>query len=393
MRDNARQQKSAFRRLLQRAVAVALVMSFCTGCYLVAPGIRIGGNVQNVDKLETSGEEQDALRPVIREITPELLLRYRRERHHAIFNPGRYPPRRELKDSYGYRIGRGDVLSVVVWNHPELSNPMGTTAGAEGIGRLVRDDGSIFFPFAGEVPAEGLSPREVRREIAERIAPFVEDPQVDVRVVEFRSQKVYVTGEVSKPGFLYLDDRPITILDAISHSGGFNEVADQRFAQLTRDGEQRIIDLEWLYSTGSHDELLQDGDVVHVREDSFNQVFVMGEVTTQSMIPMRRGRLSLAEAIATAEGLSIGTANTRRIAVIRGEPQHDEDGTVRGIRPVIYQLDGSRASALVLAEGFDLEPRDIVFIPASAVVRWNRIIDQILPTIQTLWMTDRLIRG
>ncbi len=368
---------------------LALVLS---GCALIAPGI--GVSVRHADE-SVSGDVADfeAFEPVVHKITPELLVEHRRRRQGRHFNPGRFPPRRELVEGYSYRIGRGDVLSVIVWNHPELSNPMGTTTGAEGIGRLVRSDGTIFFPFAGTVRVEGLGTEAVRREITERLRPYIEDPQVDVRVVTFRSQKVYVTGEVSKPGAVYLDDRPLTILDAVARVQGLLPTADRRSAQLTRDGEQRTVDLLWLYATGDEDEVLRDGDVLHVPEDDFNLVFVMGEVSSQSTVPMRRGRLTLAEAISAAEGLQIGTADTRRIVVIRGEPVYCEEGVLEGIRPVIYQLDGRRASALVLAEAFDLEPRDIVFIPASTFVRWNRVIDQILPTIQTLWMTDRIIRG
>jgi polysaccharide biosynthesis/export protein len=378
---------------LDRLVVLAAALASLTGCTLIAPGIRVAEKPATVAAPQGTADNPNAFEPVVHEITPELLVEHRRRRLAPTFNPGRYPPRRQLVEGYGYRIGRGDVLSVIVWNHPELSNPMGTTAGAEGIGRLVRDDGTIFFPFAGTVAVAGESTETARQRITEGLRPYIENPQVDVRVVTFRSQKVYVTGEVATPGTVYLDDRPLTILDAITLSGGFSAAADRRFAHLTRDGEQRVVDLLSLYTTGNQDEVLRDGDVLHVHEDAFNQVFVMGEVGTQSTVPMRQGRLSLAEAISAAEGVRLGSADTRRIVVIRGDPVYDEAGDLHGIRPILYQLDGSQASALILAEGFDLEPRDIVFIPASTFVRWNRVIDQILPTIQTLWMTDRIIRG
>lgn len=361
------------------------------GCALTSPGIHHSGDVASLGDGKDS-EEPGRHAPEVRAITPELLLEQRRRAGGNAFNPGRYPPRRELSEGHRYLVGAGDVLSVIVWNHPELSNPMGTTRGMEGIGRLVREDGTIFFPFAGLVNAAGRSTEAIRNDLTARLRPYIEEPQVEVRVVEFRSQKVYVTGEVSRPGVIYLDDRPLTILEALSRAEGLTDVADRRLVRLTRDGEQRDVDLSWLYSTGDRDEVLRDGDVIHVPEDDFNKVFVMGEVGSQTSVPMPNGRLSLAEAISAAEGLNLGTADTRRIVVIRGDPVHDEHGELQAVRPVLFELDGREASALLLAEGFDLEPRDIVFIPATTFARWNRVIDQVLPTIQALWMTDRLIR-
>jgi polysaccharide biosynthesis/export protein len=89
---------------------------------------------------------------------------------------------------------------VVVWGHPELSNPMGQTQNIEGQARLVREDGTIFFPFLGVVPVAGRTVEEVRDNVATDLARYVTNPQVDVRVVNFRSQQIYVTGEVREPG-------------------------------------------------------------------------------------------------------------------------------------------------------------------------------------------------
>jgi polysaccharide biosynthesis/export protein len=370
-------------------LSACLALLFAAGGCTIFPGTRVPARPAAI-AAEEEPDLAEALQLEVHEIGPELLRRQRMARMKP--EAPRHPPRRELGGSYEYRIGRGDVLTVIVWNHPELTNPMGTIRETEGLGRLVRDDGTIFFPFAGTVQAVGRSPEEVRVDITERLRPYVENPQVDVRVTTFRSQRVYVTGEVAQPGVLYVDDRPLTILDAIGRAGGFTPEADQRLARLTRDGGERVIDLFKLYATGAEDEVLQDGDVLHIPDDAFNQVFVMGEVGSQRAIPMRRGRLSLAEAITGAEGYAPGTADARRIIVIRGKPVYDDSGVFQGVQPIVYQLDGRQAAALVLAEAFELEPRDIVFIPPTNLVRWNRVVAQILPTVQTIWMTDRLIR-
>lgn len=291
-----------------------------------------------------------------------------------------------------YRIGPQDVLNVLVWDHPELSNPMGNFQDIQSMGRLVREDGTIFFPYAGVVQVAGKTVEEIRLDLERKLMPFIQSPQVDVRVVGFRSKKVYVTGEVDKPGIVPVTDVPMTIMDAINLAGGFDkERADQRTAYLTRNGERRALDILALYSGSQGNLLLQDGDVLYVPNNTQNKVFILGEVEKQQAVLMDQGRLTLADALAGAEGMNLSTADTRGIYVIRAVPSVTADGSPGPVQANIYQLDLHDAAALVLADGFQLQPRDLVYVSSSSLVRWNRVIQQILPTITTLFQTDRLI--
>jgi polysaccharide biosynthesis/export protein len=380
--------------LVQRTLASVLGVALAAGACTIAPGIRAPGASDAVEE-EDDRFARAAFDPEVREITPQLLARQRAERRAGRDSDPRRS-RRDLTRGYGYRMGPGDVLNIIVWEHPELTNPAGVTTGTlEQQGRLVREDGTIFFPFVGTVQAEGRTVEEIRQEISAELATYLDDPQVDVRVIAFRSKRVYVTGEVTQPGPIYLDDRPVTMLDALARAGGLTEQADRRRAYLTRGDRRRRIDLWALSRTGQADVVLRDGDVLHVPDNYFNQVVVMGEVLAQTLVPLREGRLTLAEAIAAAEGIELRTADTSRIVVVRGEPVRGEEGELEGVRPIVFVLDSRDASDLLLAQGFQLEPRDIVFIPASTAERINRVLDQILPplvdTIQAVWMTDRLI--
>lgn len=358
-----------------------------TGCVAVAPGLTVSGH--DDPRYVPEGEDPEDFEIDIQPIDASLLQKQREQRRER--EARQRTPREELVEGYRYRIGRGDVLNVVVWGHPELSNPMDQSQNIEQQARLVREDGTIFFPFVGLLEVQGQTIEEVRGKITRELAPYVEDPQVDVRVVSFRSQKVYITGAVREPGARPLTDDPMTALDAINAAGGFGERADRRRALLTRDGEQRSIDLLRLYSTGAGDLLLQDRDILHVPDNTFNKVFVVGEVNRQTSVPLHEGRLTLAEAISEAEGLNLGTANTEEIYVMRGEPVFDEQGEISGVRPEVFHLNARSAVALVMAEGFDLQPRDIVYVSSSPVVRFNRVIAQILPTVQTIWQTQRIV--
>ncbi|HJO35329.1 MAG TPA: polysaccharide export protein [Gammaproteobacteria bacterium] len=334
--------------------------------------------------------DADGLNPRVVPVTAELVLAQRRLQEQTLRE---LPGSATVIDDYSYRIGPRDVLNVLVWDHPELSNPMGNFQDIEAMGRLVREDGTIFFPYAGVLQVAGKTTEQVRRELTEALRPFIQSPQVDVRVVAFRNQRVYITGEVAQPGVLPVNDVPMTVLDAINRAGGLTEFSDRRRAVLTRDGERREIDLLALFNDGRGNMLLRDGDVLFIPQNVHNKVFVMGEVNEQMSVLMNTGELTLAEAISEAEGLDLGTANTKAVYVIRAPGPLESALAQQEGSPVIYHLDMARAPALLLAEGFRLEPRDVVYVSSTGVVRWNRVIAQILPTVSTLFQTQLLLEA
>lgn len=133
---------------------------------------------------------------------------------------------------YQYYIGPRDVLSIAVWNHPELNYPVGqafTDAGPLAgpsqtpTGFLVGPTGTIFFPLIGEVYVAGKTVNQVRNVIASRLKKYVRNPQVEVRVVGFRNKKVYVTGEVANPGLQPINDIPLSLTDSLTLAGGMKQ--------------------------------------------------------------------------------------------------------------------------------------------------------------------------
>jgi polysaccharide biosynthesis/export protein len=237
----------------------------------------------------------------------------------------------------------------------------------------------MFFPYVGEVEVAGKTLKEVRRLLTQRLTHVIERPQLDVRVAGFRGQKVQVTGEVTQPSTLPITDVPLRVQDALSQARGTTVEADLRNVTLTRAGKVFSLDLQSLYEDGDTTQnwLLQDGDVVHVPDRSRNKVFVLGEVRKPSSRVMVKGRMTLAEAIGDTEGFDPVTSNPAKVYVIRGSFQ----------RPLIFRLDASSPDALLLATHFELEPRDVVFVSAHNLTRWNRIISQIEPTVRLLYET------
>jgi len=112
-----------------------------------------------------------------------------------------------------YTIGADDVLSIVFWRDKELTADV-----------TVRPDGKVSLPLLNDVQASGLTPAQLKDRIVEESKKYVEDPNVTVVVKEIRSRKVYITGEVRKPG-PYALTGAMTVLQMISIAGGLADYA------------------------------------------------------------------------------------------------------------------------------------------------------------------------
>ncbi|MCE8027158.1 polysaccharide export protein Wza [Halomonas daqingensis] len=288
-------------------------------------------------------------------------------------------------DGYDYYIGKGDVLTVIVYGHPELTIPAGGERSAAESGNTVHSDGTIFYPFIGRIPVEGRTVREVRDVIARGLEPYVAMPQVEVQVAQYNSQRVNVTGAVADPGPLPIRNVPLTVLDAISQSGGLADHANWHDVLLTRDGEEIRLSLHDMLNRGRLDRnlLLRAGDVLHVPDNSDQKVYVMGEVREPRSLAMGANRLTLTDALSEAGGINEGNANASGIFVIRRAPEESDK------LATVYQLDARNATALMLGAEFALEPTDVIYVTTTPLGRWNRVVRQILPTVSSIYQTTR----
>jgi len=266
---------------------------------------------------------------------------------------------------------------------PELTIPAGSFRDAESSGQQVGDDGYLYYPYVGLVKAGGMNIAALRDVLTDKLSAYIQDPQLDVRVVGYRSKRVYVVGEVNEPGVLPLDDVPLTIADAISLSGGLTSEADKSGVNVSRDGVVHEIDLRALYdfADSSQNLMLKHGDIINVLDRSQQKVFVMGEVRNPGSVEIVNSELSLAGALGEVGGVNQLSADSGGMYVIRGT---DKD------QPQIFQLDASFASGLLLAERFDLQAQDVVFVDTAGISQWNRVISQLLPTISVIRYADEL---
>jgi polysaccharide export outer membrane protein len=128
-----------------------------------------------------------------------------------------------------YVIGPDDVLAVVFWREKELSSDV-----------VVRPDGKISLPLLNDVQAAGLTPEQLRQRVTEQAGRFVKEPQATVVVREINSRKVYITGQVEKPGAYTLTTR-MSVMQLIAMAGGLKEYAKRdRIVVMRLEGGREV---------------------------------------------------------------------------------------------------------------------------------------------------------
>ncbi len=222
------------------------------------------------------------------------------------------------------------------------------------------------------------------------LSRYVQDPQVDVRVIGFRSKKVHVSGEVAQPRDVAITDVPLRLLDAINLAGGTavrtGVVAggaavgttvkpDLEDIRVIRHGKQISLSLLDIFDRGWVEQniLLQDGDTVHVPTLDRKKIYVMGEVRLPGLTAYERGELTLASALQKSGGINQDTAEATRLLVIR-----------RGrTKPLVYYFNANEPDTLVLTTRFPLKPNDIVYLATADITKFQRVVQAFMPIIQT----------
>jgi polysaccharide biosynthesis/export protein len=157
-----------------------------------------------------------------------------------------------------YQIGPEDVLEISVWKEEGLKKEV-----------LVRPDGGIAFPLAGDMQAAGKTARQLQQEITQRLEKFISDPVVSVAVLKVAGNKIYVIGRVNKPGE-YIAGRYVDVLQVLSMAGGLTPFAAENDIKVLRKESGKDLVYPFRYSDvkkGSNLDqniVLKGGDVVVV---------------------------------------------------------------------------------------------------------------------------------
>ena len=192
-----------------------------------------------------------------------------------------------------YILGEDDEIEISVYGNDDLEKT-----------QAVRPGGYITFPLIGSIRASGLTPEQLRTQIATQLATYVRNPQVAVIVRGYNSRKVSVLGQVKAPGLQRVSS-DIRVLEALSRAGGITDDADLRNALLLRGQQLVPVDFTRLLKNGDAGQNLplQSGDVILIPSVAEKKVFVLGQVRTPQVVSLTPD-LSVVEAISRAGGLT-----------------------------------------------------------------------------------------
>lgn len=357
--------------------SVVAIMPLLAACTSTSP-VQYAGLAESASSEEAP---EGTVKPILKPITPQLLktektMREKQNTQDISKLMGQTPK--------SYTIESGDVLSIVVWDHPELAapalaggaamasmDPLTNQPGTQSSGFVVDQDGIIQYPYAGALKVAGLSQEQARSLVTKKLAHYIRDPKVTLRVQSYRSKRVYIDGEVKNPGLQPINDIAMTLMEAINRAGGMLPTADQSRILVSRGGNTYQVNMQELVRKGVNPNniMLANGDTVRVMSRDQSKVFVSGEVIQPRALTMHNGNLTLNEALGESGGINPLSGDAGQVYVIRKSET----------QPIVYQLDAKAPGALAMAEGFELQPKDIVYVAATPLTNWNRTISQILP--------------
>lgn len=347
--------------------------------------------------------------------------------------PMRLPPSVVLAP---YVIGVGDVVLLAT---PSAGSSLEELTGLLAAqnrrqGYTVQDDGAIAIPDIGRVNVAGLTLEEAEAEVFQALVSNQIDPSFSIEVSEFNSQHVSIAGAVMRPTVVPITLTALTLEQVLAATGGIT-VEDQEYAsiRLYRDGELYQIPLSEYYRRPAVQKTrLADGDSIFVdtafeltqaaayfkeqitlaqfkqqarvqalgelsaeislrraaleesRANFSNRlaagavdrdyVYMAGEILKPGRFPLPfEQQASLADVLLGEGGMATKTANPAQVYVLRAQGAGD--------RVTAYNLDVSNAAKLVLATRMELRPNDIVFVSEQPITRWNRMIQQLMPSL------------
>lgn len=275
-----------------------------------------------------------------------------------------------------YILGPNDIISVMVYMHPDVSVPSADTTGNVG-GVLITSDGTVQLPLIGNIQLAGLTIDQARQAITTAYAAYINDPKVAVQLVQAQSLSYYLLGAFTQPGVKY-PLHELTLLEALSLGGSVDiSNADLYQAYVAQGSVKLPVDLHALLVEGdlSQNILLRSGDAIVVPSSTSENAFVFGAVGRPGAVPFQSGALSLLQALSVS-GMDLADYTDARLSRIHIIRAHG--------RSASFMIVDARAIMDGEALPFTLRPGDIVFVPPTEIATWNQVLSQLLPSLQTV---------
>lgn len=278
-------------------------------------------------------------------------------------------------NQYAYGIAKGDVLGIVLPSYPEVTQQLPSDSGnLYASGYLVDQQGFIQFPLVGRIQVVGMTTTQVSSLLTQKLLRYLKYPDPQVRILAYRGSKFYIDGQVKSPGQYNLADQPVSLYGAIGMAGGNLPTSDSENISLIRNGKTYRVGLKSIQKSGlsPHNFLIQNGDSIHVGTINDNKIYVVGEFGKPNPIVIPENGISLSGVLGEASGLNSSTANAAKIYVLR---EHVGRNTAS-----IYYLNLRTLTNFSLANRFNMQANDVVYVDPTGLTRWNRVVSLLLPS-------------
>lgn len=276
-----------------------------------------------------------------------------------------------------YRLGPGDHFSFLVSDRPEISR--------EEI--IVAPDGTVALPRVGIITVQGLTQKQVTDRVTQALKVYYERPEVTLLMKVYNNNRVFVLGRVVKPGEVKFEGRG-TLLEALALCGGMPDSINKTYlsrCSIVR-GKDLImwIDLRELLERGnlSLNAQLQNGDVIYIPISEDATAYVLGEVKTPGVVPLRT-EINIMNALMTVGGPT-KEANLRDVFLIR---QSEGRGVVERVN--LHELVGRGNGS----QNYVLRDGDIVYVPETGLGKFNYFCTEVLPFFNIIGITANAITG
>jgi polysaccharide export outer membrane protein len=329
----------------------------------------------------------DSLPYALVRLTPETVrsLEQYEPRFYNSFTDGR-PPQ-------AFRFGVGDIVSVTIFEGGHLVPTLDTLRTGNFVtlpNQAVDNKGNISVPYAGVIRAKGQTPDEVRQTITDALKDKALDPQIVVALADQKTSLISVLGEVGRPDRFPASMAGERILDIIARAGGAKAQGFDAFVMLERQGRRVTLPFGALLYQPSNNIYVHAGDTIYLYTEP--QTFLAfganggaggggTGIVNGTQLKFDAWRITLAEAVAKAGGLSDALADPAFVFLYRGEPREvaqrlgvDCSKFAGPIIPIIYNVNLRDPAGYFLAKSFEMRNKDVLYISNATAVQTTKFL-------------------
>jgi len=276
-------------------------------------------------------------------------------------------------------IRPGDTVNITIWDSAENSLLMGPGERSVVLQNMrVSEAGSVFVPYVGKVQIAERTPDNARQTLQRQLESVAPGAQVQIAMVEGRTNSVDLIGGVRSPGNIRMPDQDFSVLAAISAAGGVNEGLSNPRVKLVRGHTTYRTSMSRLLDDPTLDTRLVGGDQVIVERDS-RYFLSLGAAGNESQFQFNRDEVSALDAISLIGGVKDTTANPRGVLILREYPASALSAGQRGPRQqrVVFTIDLTTSDGLFSARNFQIHSGDLVLATESPVSSARLIVSLI----------------